>query len=147
MTQLIEEKKEEEKAWIANGEIGYVEEVGTGHIVVRFEQPTRTVKIPTRGDDAGSIELAYAITTWKAQGSEWPIILMMIDSSGGARWIGSRELIYTGISRARNWCMTIGDIRAIDAQCRRVSLRARKTFLSERLVEEMERMIASVEGF
>lgn len=138
-----EDKDREAKAWVANGEIGFVESAQKSWVIATFEQPARRVVIPTRGEAAGDIDLAYAITTHKSQGSEWPIAIVMIDGSSGGRWIGSRELIYTAISRAKRWCLTIGERHAVDMQTLKIAIRIRKTFLAEGIREAVE---AATEG-
>ena len=132
--------------WIANGEIGFIEDVQSSFVVVRFSGPDRLVKIPAKGEDC-PIDHGYAITCHKSQGSEWPVVLMLVDGSSGGNWIGCRELIYTAISRARDWCMTIGERRTIDKQCRKVSLRVRKTFLAEKTSRAMEELLVGMEDF
>ena len=132
--------------WIANGEIGFIEDVQSSFVVVRFSGPDRLVKVPAKGEDC-PIDHGYAITCHKSQGSEWPHVLMLVDGSSGGNFIGCRELIYTAISRARNWCMTIGERRTIDKQCRKVSLRVRKTFLAEKTSRAMEELLVGMEDF
>jgi ATP-dependent exoDNAse (exonuclease V) alpha subunit len=51
--------------------------------------------------------------------------------------LGTRELIYTAISRAQYLLVAIGKEDVLKAQARRVSLVKRKTFLAELLKEEM----------
>jgi exodeoxyribonuclease V alpha subunit len=101
----------------------------------------RAVKIPLgkpREDDeeGGSgcdFDLAYAITVHKAQGSEWPAVILLIDPSYGARMICSREYVYTAISRASQVCITIGRRGVLEQMAKRPALTRRKTFLTERL--------------
>lgn len=123
-----------ETEWVANGEIGYVQDIARYHVIVEFEAPKRTVKLSTKKSKDGTlVDLAYAITVHKSQGSQWPIVIAMIDSSSGANWMARRELWYTALSRASKYCLTIGRKETISSQCRRVGLRDRKTFLAERL--------------
>ena len=50
------------------------------------------------------IELAYAITIHKSQGSEYPAVIMPLLT--GPRMLFNRNLLYTGVTRAKN-CVTI----------------------------------------
>ena len=50
------------------------------------------------------LELAYAITIHKSQGSEYPAVVMPL--LAGPRPLFNRNLLYTGVTRARN-CLTI----------------------------------------
>src|SRR5262249_51007523 len=126
------------------GEIGFIEEVCEGRIYVRFGG--HLVRVPLKSEDF-PIDHAYAITTHKSQGSEWPVVIFMVDSSGGANWVGCRELVYTGISRIRTWGITIGKKRTIIRHCRVVSLRRRKTFLTEKIRLAMESLLVEMEDF
>lgn len=129
--------------YIANGDSGQVLALDekTKTIVVRFDAPTRLVKIPMgrpAGDANGGEDslgerfaLSYAITIHKSQGSEWPLVIVMVDEE--AKQIASRELIYTAISRAKRVCLILGKRAVIDKQLRIVSLGKRKTFLKELL--------------
>jgi len=83
-------------------------------------------------------ELAYAITVHKAQGSQAPVIISLIDDSRGAAMVTSREWWYTAASRAEKLWVTVGQIGTLNKQCRRIALQNRKTFLKERLQESGE---------
>lgn len=135
--------------YVANGEIGEVLVVDAKMMVARFEAPDRIVRVPVgkkaakeegvgngggggeTGGESGDFDLAYAITGHKSQGSEWPIIIAMIDDAAGM--VAGREWVYTVISRAKLHCFLVGKRATLDKQCRRVQLAKRKTFLRERL--------------
>lgn len=142
----------EVKEFVANGEIGEVVSVEPKRIRVRFAAPERTVMVPLgskkeKGDSvagegseggggsASDFALAYAITCHKSQGSGWPAVIVVADPSRGAGMVASREWHYTAISRAEKVCFTVGERSTIDRQCRRVSLRERRTLLCELLQE------------
>lgn len=147
-----DEATDDDEEYVANGEIGICDRVEKWGIIARFtnSDETKTVRIPLRktedGDTVGVVELGYAITVWKSQGSQWPIVIAMADSSAGANWIGSRELWYTAISRASSYAVTIGQRATIDKQCRTVSLPKRKTFLAEMLGEAIGELVGVTEG-
>jgi len=129
---------------VANGEQARVVEVAPNCIKATLALPDRTIRIP-RGKQEQSedgeptaaagchFDLAYAISVHKSQGSEWPIVLVMLDGYAGARRVETREWIYTAISRAKDYCMCIGERSVADAACRRSGLWDRKTFLRERI--------------
>ncbi len=134
------------RVYLANGDIGRVDaiDVKAKTIVATFFHPDRTVKIPlgkpSSGDDgkgegaAKDFGLAYAITGHKSQGSEWPMVIVMVDDLAGN--VACREWVYTAISRASKACLLIGKRATIDRQCSRKSLEQRKTFLKELLCRE-----------
>jgi exodeoxyribonuclease V alpha subunit len=132
--------------FVANGEIGRVVAVSKSDTIVRFDAPARHVSVPRgKGGDSGAskngnFQLAPAITFHKSQGSQWPIVLCLIDRA--ANRMACRELWYTGISRAETLVVTIGELDVLNRQCQRVSLKDRKTFLAEsirRRLSERER--------
>lgn len=136
----------EPTCFVANGEIGKVLEVAPKKMIVEFETPKRVVRVPMgaaeSGDGSGGsdaprceFDLAYAITVHKAQGSQSPVIIVMIDDSGAANQVCNREWHMTAMSRPERLLVTIGKVRTVDRQCRKVGLRDRKTFLKELLAK------------
>lgn len=122
--------------FVANGEIGEIvawdEEEKEFH--VSFDLPERVVAVPVKSLD---FELAYAVTVHKCQGSSARIVIVIADSYKGADFICSREWHYTAWSRAEELCITIGRIATIHKQCREVKLDQRKTFLRERILNNV----------
>jgi exodeoxyribonuclease V alpha subunit len=94
----------------------------------RSATPTRA-RAATSGGAAGDFDLAYAITVHKSQGSEWPLVIALVDPAGGS--VADRHFWYTAISRARTACLLIGDGAALAQQCGPQSLARRKTYLAE----------------
>ena len=131
------------QVFVANGEIGEVMSIEPKHMTVRMRDPVRFVMVPLVGVEDGSEEgqtgsnfqLGYAITTHKAQGSQFPYVIAMIDDSGGARRLADRSLWYTMITRTSKACVTIGKKSVIVQASRRSAIDKRKTFLKERLRE------------
>jgi exodeoxyribonuclease V alpha subunit len=118
--------------FVANGEIGRVTHLEKGLIHVTFDAPSRTVRV---GPGAISdFDMAYAITCHKSQGSQWPVVMVVVDDSRGADRVTSFEWHRTSWSRAQKLCFTVGRLSTIHRQCRKSALRDRKTFLVEKLV-------------
>ena len=88
---------------VFNGDMGIVKEIHEYNqtIVVEFDD-LRKVTYPFSMLD--ELELAYAITIHKSQGSEYPAVVMPLLS--GPKQLFNRNLLYTGVTRARN-CLTI----------------------------------------
>lgn len=78
-------------------------------------------------------DLAYVVTVHKAQGSESPCVIVMIDPRAGM--IANREWVYTAISRASKLCVLIGSKAVLDKQRLKQSTVRRKTFLQELIAE------------
>lgn len=133
-------------SFVANGDVGRVLAVDGSACVVRFLWPDRVVKLELRrpkrddptnegkeGGAIGDFALAYALTVHKSQGSEYKLVIVMVDDQASA--VASREHHYTACSRAKDLCIFIGRRATLDRQCRRVSLQARRTFLAETIRE------------
>lgn len=93
-----------------------------------------TTAAATKPAEIPDFDLAYAITVHKAQGSQAPVIISLIDESHGVAMVTSREWWYTAASRAEKLWVTLGRIGTLNRQCRRIALQNRKTFLKERLL-------------
>lgn len=93
---------------IFNGDIGIVRSIDeyAREVVVEFDEHRR-VTYPYTGLD--ELELAYAVTIHKSQGSEYPAVIMPLLS--GPHMLFNRNLLYTGVTRARS-CVTILGSRA-----------------------------------
>jgi hypothetical protein len=137
--------------YVANGELAKVVDVEPGRFIVELAISRELIVVPrikpTDGQDAGSgcnWDLAYAISGHKSQGSEWPVVIVVLDDYPGARRVCSREWAYTGISRARQMCYLVGMRHVLDAMCRNQAINKRKTLLRERLQLEMAK--ADMEG-
>lgn len=159
------------KAAVANGEIGEAISVEPARTICRLTSPDRVVVIfhgkggknsddeadeddkvaPSRRDEdddddtgTGSTwDLAYAISTHKSQGSEFPIVVTLVDEHAGAQRLCTRNWIYTALSRAKALCVTIGKRRLVDAMCQKDGLK-RRTFLAERIGELQGKPVGKV---
>ena len=88
---------------VFNGDMGTVKEIHEYNqtLVVEFDD-LRKVTYPFSALE--ELELAYAITIHKSQGSEYPAVVMPL--LAGPKPLFNRNLLYTGVTRARN-CLTI----------------------------------------
>ena len=94
---------------VFNGDMGTIREIYPYNqtLVVEFDD-MRKVTYPFSALD--ELELAYAITIHKSQGSEYPAVVMPL--LAGPKPLFNRNLLYTGVTRARN-CLTILGSREI----------------------------------
>ncbi|WP_245602684.1 ATP-binding domain-containing protein [Gloeothece verrucosa] len=81
--------------------------------------------------DLNEIALAWSISIHKSQGSEYPVVLLPIYTSHYIML--SRNLIYTGLTRAKKLAIIIGSSKAIGMAVRQVNQQERYTRLKERL--------------
>ena len=88
---------------VFNGDIGMIMEISeyTRSMVIEFDEHRR---VTYSFDQLDEIELAYAVTIHKSQGSEYPAVIMPLLS--GPKMLFNRNLLYAGVTRARN-CVTI----------------------------------------
>ena len=116
---------------VQNGDVGRIRSVGPNGVYVQFSG--REVIVPrTHLDD---LQLAYAITVHKAQGSEYPAVVMPLH--GGHRLLLQRNLLYTAVTRARRFAVVIGQPRALAVAVGNFSAERRQTMLLPLLSERM----------
>jgi exodeoxyribonuclease V alpha subunit len=114
---------------VFNGDIGTVVDVDS-------EEQTLTVDVDGasvhyEGRDLLSLQLAYAVSIHKSQGSEFPAVLIPI--LGEHHVMLRRNLLYTAITRAKSLCAIVGDPRAIERAIHRSDAAHRFTGLDKRL--------------
>lgn len=126
--------------YVANGELGIVTRPGDGFIGVLFDGKEQDVRF-NRSTFGSEIDLGYALSVHKAQGSGFPVTLILADGESGARFVCSRAWWYTAISRAAKLCVTIGRKAVVEQDCRRVDIDQRKTLLGELLQREEEAIV------
>ena len=77
------------------------------------------------------VVLAYATTVHKAQGAEYPIVVMPVMMTHFAML--QRNLLYTGVTRAKKGLVLVGQKKAVGYCVRNVTVDKRNTLLAERL--------------
>ncbi len=112
---------------IFNGDRGTVVGKRAEGIAVDFDE--RVVLLPW--EEIHRIELAYALTVHKAQGSEYPAVVFVCHPSHGIML--RRNLFYTAITRARRFLCVLGTRKACLRAVRRADACSRNTALAERL--------------
>ena len=85
--------------------------------------------------DLNEITLAWAVTIHKSQGSEYPVVIMPMYMQHYLML--SRNLLYTGLTRAKQLAILVGPKKAIGLAVRQVKAQERYTLLRQRLVEEV----------
>ena len=117
---------------VFNGDIGRV--VAIEHIdkKVRIQFPDKQVAYDTA--DLGELVLAYATTIHKAQGSEYPAVVMPLHTQHYLML--QRNLLYTGITRAKERVVIVGTKQALAICIRNNQVMERNSYLAERLQED-----------
>jgi exodeoxyribonuclease V alpha subunit len=118
---------------VYNGDVGYVSAVSKSEktVAVDFDgQP-----IVYQGEELGELSLAYAVTVHKSQGSEFKAVVML---AARAHWIMlQRNLLYTGVTRARERLILVGQAEALRRAVEHNPAVKRNTALAEALRDEL----------
>jgi exodeoxyribonuclease V alpha subunit len=117
---------------IFNGDMGIVREINdfAEQMTVEFDEG-RMVEYPYKLLD--ELELAYAITIHKSQGSEYPAVVIPLLS--GPAMLMNRNLLYTAVTRARKCVTLVGDEQTFAEMVQNTSQQKRYSGLCERLRE------------
>lgn len=117
---------------VFNGDIGTVQEINTYEETVTVEyEEHRLVHYPF--GLAEELEHAYAITIHKAQGSEYPAVVIPL--LAGPRQLYNRNLLYTAVTRAKRCVILVGSGEVVQEMIQNNHEQARNTSLSERIRE------------
>ena len=110
-TKILGEGKGEEGLGVFNGDVGYIEEIDDDDntVTVILDGEKRVIYENIYLDE---LELAYAVTIHKSQGSEFPVVI--IPAFMGPPLLMNRNLFYTGITRAKKLVVLVGSLNAIN---------------------------------
>ncbi|MFI3213426.1 MAG: ATP-dependent RecD-like DNA helicase [Eubacteriales bacterium] len=114
---------------VFNGDIGIIESVSVENRNLKVNFEGRIIEYDIT--DLDELVHAYATTIHKAQGSEYPIVVMPILMNHYVML--QRNLIYTGITRAKKILVMVGTKKALSYAVRNVTVTKRNTLLKERL--------------
>lgn len=114
---------------VFNGDIGRVVAIEHLDKKVYLQFPDKQVAYDTA--DLGELVLAYATTVHKAQGSEYPAVVIPLHTQHYLML--QRNLLYTGITRAKECVVIVGTKRALGICIRNNQVMQRNSYLAERL--------------
>jgi exodeoxyribonuclease V alpha subunit len=119
---------------IFNGDMGRIVSITpvSSSLVVEFDEKRRVTYSFSNLDE---LELAYAVTIHKSQGSEYPAIVIPL--LGGPRMLMNRNLLYTAVTRARKCVMILGSSDAIRQMVENEDQLVRFTGLQDQINEVM----------
>jgi exodeoxyribonuclease V alpha subunit len=115
---------------VFNGDIGHVKEVNLEErsLTVIFEGR----EVEYEDSELDELTLAYATTIHKSQGSEYPVVVIPLLMTHYVML--QRNLIYTGITRAKKICIIVGSTKALAYSVHNMVVQKRNTKLKERLM-------------
>ncbi len=122
---------------VFNGDMGRILSINesAGEMQVEFDEGKRVSYTFSLLEE---LELSYAITIHKSQGSEYPGVIMPLLS--GPRMLFNRNLLYTGVTRARGCVTILGSSQTVREMIENESENKRYTSLRERIAELDENM-------
>lgn len=121
---------------VSNGDTGIVTllDMNRKRITVSFQTGRTMVYGP---DDAGTIDLSYATTIHKSQGSEYPVVIIPMVSAFSIML--KRNLLYTAVTRAKEKVIIVGQKKALYQAIHTNDVETRNTLLGRRLKMEYVR--------
>ncbi len=120
---------------VFNGDVGILQSIDkkNGILLVRFDDKVATYY----NDNVGELELAYAMTIHKSQGSEFEcVILPLLDCPTKLLY---RNLLYTAVTRAKKLLIVVGSERVLETMVENNRKNLRYTSLKRRLEENFAR--------
>jgi exodeoxyribonuclease V alpha subunit len=114
---------------VFNGDLGTITRIDLEEQEVTVQFAERPVSYDYA--DVNEIALAWAVTVHKSQGSEYPVVILPLYMQHYLML--SRNLLYTGLTRAKQLAILVGPQKAIGMAVRQVKDKQRYTLLNQRL--------------
>lgn len=124
----------EEGDGIFNGDCGVIRSISLDSEVVTVEFEEGKL-VDYDFSDMDEVELAYAVTIHKSQGSEYPAVVLPLLS--GPKLLFNRSLLYTAVTRARQCVTIVGSKNMVGQMIKNISEKKRYSSLCQR-IQEME---------
>ena len=120
---------------VFNGDLGMVKDINMPmrELTVEFDEGRRVVYPFSELDE---LELAYAITIHKSQGSEYPAVILPL--LGGPKMLLNRNLLYTAVTRAKSCVIILGSENTVNEMIDNREQLKRYTGLKKKIVEAAE---------
>lgn len=119
-----------DQAGVFNGDMGTITQVNQEEHKITVELwDGRIIEYPR--SELGQLSLAYAVTVHRSQGMEVPCVVLALDDSHFT--LLERQLVYTGVTRAKKLLIIVGSKRALAIAAKRAQTKKRCTMLTERI--------------
>ncbi len=117
---------------IFNGDMGVIEQINhfAREILVRFDE-NRVVRYSF--EEMEEVDLAYAVTVHKSQGSEYPAVVLPL--LNGPRMLMNRNILYTAVTRAKKCVVIVGSARQVGQMIASEKSQERYSGLADRIRE------------
>lgn len=115
---------------VFNGDIGNIDQIDfeEGTCLISFGGPSERKEVVYKREDMSELQLAYAITIHKSQGSEFDAVIIPVATQHYKMLF--RNLIYTGLTRAKKLAIFVGGRRALTMAVLNIDSRKRQTALT-----------------
>lgn len=127
------QRKNDRDLGVFNGDVGTVLAIDRVANLLAVDFEGRVVQYPS--GSLSSLDLAYAITIHRSQGSEYPAVVVAADMSNSV--LLDRQILYTGLSRAKQQVVLIGQPRAVHVSVSEARANLRRTHLKQRLRDRL----------
>jgi exodeoxyribonuclease V alpha subunit len=121
---------------VFNGDIGFISalDLEEGELTVTYRDQSISRAVLYNFGELDELTLSYAISVHKSQGSEYPVIIMPVITQHYL--LLQRNLLYTGITRARKLVVLVGTKKALAIAIRNNRASERYSLLDSRLIQE-----------
>lgn len=121
---------------VFNGDVGWIRAINkdSAKVNVEFLEEAGPLLVSYEFHELDELVLAYAVTVHKSQGSEYPVVILPLFKDH--RMLLQRNLLYTAITRAKRFCVLIGQPYALEMAVRNDRVALRNTHLAERLLNQ-----------
>lgn len=120
---------EDDKTFVANGEIGKIIKIEYGKVIIQFDEVVVYKKA-----DLINIKLAYSISTMKSQGGQAKIVIMITPKAH--TFMLNSNLIYVAQTRAKSKVFHFGEIETVNRAIKKKADFNRKTYLKDLLLKK-----------
>jgi len=119
---------------VFNGDVGWIRAINRENATVKVEfvEEAGPLYVSYEFHELDELTLAYAVTIHKSQGSEYPAVIIPLVMQH--RMLLQRNLLYTAITRAKRFCVLVGQPYALEMAVRNDRVALRNTGLAERLL-------------
>jgi exodeoxyribonuclease V alpha subunit len=119
---------------VFNGDVGWIRSINkeSATLQVEFVEEAGPLFVSYDFRELDELVLAYAVTVHKSQGSEYPVVIIPLLKEH--RMLLQRNLLYTAITRAKRFCVLVGQPYALELAVRNDRVALRNTALAERLL-------------
>jgi exodeoxyribonuclease V alpha subunit len=132
--KVMQTKNDYDKG-VFNGDVGFIRRIDKENatVIVEFLEEAGPLSVSYEFHELEALVLAYAVTVHKSQGSEYPAIILPLFKEH--RMLLQRNLLYTAITRAKRFCVLVGQPQALEIAVHNDRVAWRNTAMAERLLQ------------